>query len=230
VAGGADEVGIITAVAFNALRAALASGFEDSPERASRPFDAARTGFVLSGGSGVLVLEALASARARGARPLLEIVGFGANSDDHDMVLPEPSGKSAADCMVAALTDAGVDASEIDYVNAHGTGTPFGDAAEIAALRSVFGNAVPPFSSTKSLGGHALGAAGGLEAIHSLLMMRDGFLAASANVEQPDPAAEGLDLLREVRIQPSRLHLSNSFGFGGTNATLVLADAADCGQ
>ena len=222
VAGGGDEVGNITAAAFNALRAALSSGFNDRPEAASRPFDQGRDGFVLSGGAGVLVLESLDSARERGVRPLLEVAGFAANSDDHDMVLPEPSGEAAARCMVAAIRDAGFDPSRIDYVNTHGTGTPAGDIAELSALREVFGSGAPPFSSTKSLGGHALGAAGALEVIHSQLMMAGGFLAASANVDDPEPAVDGLDLVVSLRETETRLHLSNSFGFGGTNASLVL--------
>ena len=222
VAGGGDEVGNITAAAFNALRAALSSGFNDRPHQASRPFDQDRDGFVLSGGAGVLVLESLESARERGARPLVEISGFAANSDDHDMVLPEPTGRAAGRCMRAAIHDAGRTADAIDYVNAHGTGTPAGDTAELSAIREVFGgDGRPAFSSTKSLGGHALGAAGALEAIHCMLMMRGGFLAASANVETPEPAASGLDLVTSTREVETRVHLSNSFGFGGTNASVV---------
>ena len=227
VAGGGDEVGNITAAAFNALRAALSSGFNDRPEAASRPFDQGRDGFVLSGGAGVLVLESLQSARERGAEPLLEIAGFAANSDDHDMVLPEPSGEAAARCMRAAIRDASCAPADIDYVNTHGTGTPAGDIAELSAIREVFGDGGrPAFSSTKSLGGHALGAAGALEAIHCMLMMQGGFLAASANVDDPEPAVEGLDLVRSVREVSTAWHLSNSFGFGGTNASLVMRGVA----
>lgn len=223
VAGGGDEVGDITAAAFNALRAALSSGFNDRPAAASRPFDQKRDGFVLSGGAGVLVLESLASARARGVAPLMEIVGFAANSDDHDMVLPEPKGEAAARCMRAAIRDADCDPGEVDYVNAHGTGTPAGDTAELSAIRDVFGTGGhPALSSTKSLGGHALGAAGALEAIHCMLMMRGGFLAASANVDDPEPALEDLDLVETLREVETCLQLSNSFGFGGTNASLLV--------
>ena len=222
IAGGGDEVGGITAAAFSALRAALSTGFNDTPEVASRPFDSQRDGFVLSGGAGVFVLESLASARDRGAEPLLEVLGFGANSDAHDMILPEPEGRSAADCMRAALSDAELDPRDIDYVNAHATGTIAGDIAEANALRQAFPDGVPPFSAPKSLTGHALGAAGSLEVIYSMLMMKHGFLAASQNVEELDPAVAGLDLVLETRTVESQVHLSNSFGFGGTNATLIV--------
>ncbi len=179
--------------------------------------DAARDGFVISGGGGVLVLEELEHARARGAKIYAELVGYGATSDGADMV--QPSGEGAVRCMRQALQ--GVQGS-IDYINAHGTSTPVGDAMELQAIKEVFGSRVPVISSTKSLTGHALGAAGAQEAIYSLLMMEHGFICASANIDQLDPAADGLPIARE-RVDGVTLNavLSNSFGFGGTNAALV---------
>jgi 3-oxoacyl-[acyl-carrier-protein] synthase-1 len=168
-----------------------------------------------------VVVENRARALARGARVRAEIAGFGANSDGFDLVLPEPTGARAAECMALALADAGAAPAEVDYVNAHATGTPAGDRAEAAALRRLFGDRLPALSSTKSLGGHALGAAGAQEAIHCLLMLQHGFMAGSANVDDPDPAVVGLPLLTQSRDAPIRSALSNSFGFGGTNASLM---------
>jgi len=215
-AGGGEEVHWTMSVLFDAM-GALSSKYNETPERASRPYDADRDGFVISGGGGVLVLEELEHAKARGAKIYAELVGYGATSDGYDMV--QPSGEGAARCMRQALATVEV---PVDYVNAHGTSTPVGDVKELEALRAVFGEAVPPVSSTKSLTGHALGAAGVNEAIYSLLMMRHGFIAASANIERLDPAAEGFPIVRET-VTDARLDcvMSNSFGFGGTNATLV---------
>jgi len=215
-AGGAEEVHWASTVMFDGM-GALSSSFNERPEAASRPYDVDRDGFVISGGAGMLVLEELEHARARGARILAELVGYGATSDGADMV--QPSGEGAARCMRLALQ--GV-TRPIDYLNTHGTSTPVGDLKELEAVREVFGSASPPISSTKSLTGHALGAAGVNEAIYSLLMMEHGFVCASANIDQLDPAASDLDIVRERR-DGVRLDavMSNSFGFGGTNATLV---------
>jgi 3-oxoacyl-[acyl-carrier-protein] synthase-1 len=215
-AGGAEELHWSQTVMFDAM-GALSSKYNATPEKASRAYDADRDGFVIAGGGGMVVVESLEHAQARGARILAEIVGYGATSDGADMVAP--SGEGAARCMRQAL--ATVD-SPIDYINTHGTSTPVGDVAELGALKEVFGAKVPPFSSTKSLSGHSLGAAGVHEAIYCLLMMEHGFIAGSANVETVDPAAEGLPLVRQSRDAVLNTVMSNSFGFGGTNATLVL--------
>ncbi len=222
VAGGGEEVNDFVAAAFSTLRLALSTRYNDTPERASRPYDAGRDGFVISGGAGIVVLEELEAAQRRGARVRCEIAGFGANSDGYHMVLPEPSGEQAAACMTAALDDAGMEPSDVAYINTHGTSTPQGDIAEVKALRRVFGSRVPPFSSTKSLTGHGLGAAGALELVFCAGMIERSFLAPSINVDEPDPEVSGLPLVTEAREWPVATALSNSFGFGGTNATLVL--------
>ncbi|MBL8289975.1 MAG: beta-ketoacyl-ACP synthase I [Rubrivivax sp.] len=217
-AGGGEEESWELSLLFDAM-GAMSSGFNDRPQQASRAFDAARDGFVIAGGGGMLVLEALEHAQARGAPILAELVGYGATSDGHDMVAP--SGEGAVRCMRQALATV---RQPVDYINAHGTSTPVGDAAELNAVRVVFGDStVPAISSTKSLSGHSLGAAGVQEAIYSLLMMQHGFAAASANIDNLDPAAEGLPVLRERRDAPLATVMSNSFGFGGTNASLVFA-------
>lgn len=215
-AGGGEELHWTMTVLFDAMPA-LSSKFNDTPEQASRAYDVDRDGFVISGGGGVLVLEALEHARARGAKIYAEFTGYGANSDGYGMV--QPSGDGAARCMELGLN--GIDAP-IDYVNTHGTGTPVGDERELQAIRKVFGNRVPAFSSTKSLTGHSLGAAGVHEAIYSLLMLENDFICASANIKKLDPEADGMPVVLE-RQDDVRLNyvLSNSFGFGGTNATLV---------
>jgi len=215
-AGGGEDVHWGSTVMFDGM-GALSSAYNDTPEKASRPYDANRDGFVISGGAGILVLEELQHAQARGARILAELVGYGATSDGADMV--QPSGEGAVRCMRLALQDV---KRPIDYLNTHGTSTPLGDIKELEAVREVFGDTSPPISSTKSLTGHALGAAGVNEAIYSLLMMEHGFICASANIDQLDPAANGMDIVRDGR-DGVRLGavMSNSFGFGGTNATLV---------
>ena len=215
-AGGAEEVHWGSSVMFDGM-GALSSAYNDTPEKASRAYDANRDGFVISGGAGILVLEELEHARARGATILAELTGYGATSDGADMV--QPSGEGAVRCMRMALQDV---RRPIDYLNTHGTSTPLGDLKELEAVREVFGTRAPPISSTKSLTGHALGAAGVNEAIYSLLMMQNDFICASANIEQLDPAAEGLDIVRERRDGVTlNTVMSNSFGFGGANATLV---------
>ena len=216
-AGGGEEVHWSLTVLFDAM-GALSSKFNDTPERASRAYDKDRDGFVISGGAGAVVLEELNQAQARGAKIYAEIIGYGATSDGADMVAP--SGKGAVRCMKMAL--AGLGNTKIDYINAHGTSTPVGDIIEIDAMREVFGEEMPRISSTKSLSGHAQGAAGVHESIYSLLMLEHDFLAASANIEELDPGAEGVPIVRE-REDAAGLNciLSNSFGFGGTNATLA---------
>jgi 3-oxoacyl-[acyl-carrier-protein] synthase-1 len=217
-AGGGEEVHWTMSVMFDAM-GALSSRYNDAPSTASRPFDVNRDGFVISGGGGVLVVEELQHAKARGAKIYAELVGYGATSDGYDMV--QPSGEGAVRCMQQALSMAGD--AKVDYINAHGTSTLVGDTRELQALRTVFGSgAVPRVSSTKSLTGHALGAAGVNEAIYSLLMMQNGFIAASANIDEIDPAIADANIAR-TRIDgvDINLALSNSFGFGGTNATLV---------
>ena len=215
-AGGGEEVHWSTSVMFDA-RGALSSSYNDRPESASRAYDANRDGFVISGGAGVLVLESLSHAEARGAPVYAELVGYGATSDGHDMV--QPSGDGAARCMVQALQS--VD-GPIDYLNAHGTSTPVGDIAELGAIRQVFGDQMPSISSTKSLTGHALGAAGVNEAVYALLMLREDFISASANIQELDPMAEGYPIVRELQVDAGlNQGMSNSFGFGGTNCTLV---------
>jgi len=215
-AGGGEEVHWSTSVMFDAM-GALSSSYNDRPESASRAYDANRDGFVISGGAGVLVLESLSHAEARGAPVYAELVGYGATSDGHDMV--QPSGDGAARCMVQALQS--VD-GPIDYLNAHGTSTPVGDIAELGAIRQVFGDQMPSISSTKSLTGHALGAAGVNESVYALLMLREDFISASANIQELDPMAEGYPIVRELQVDAGLNQvMSNSFGFGGTNCTLV---------
>lgn len=216
-AGGGEEEHWTLSCLFDAM-GALSTQYNDTPEKASRPYDKARDGFVIAGGGGMLVLEELEHAKARGAKIYAELVGYGATSDGHDMVAP--SGEGAVRCMRQAM--AGVDGT-IDYINTHGTSTPVGDVAELKAIREVFGDSTPPMSSTKSLTGHSLGATGVQETIYSLLMMEHGFIAASANVEELDDQAAGFDIVTRLRdgVSVDRV-LSNSFGFGGTNACLVL--------
>ena len=216
LAGGGEEESEGLTVMFDAM-GALSSKRNLEPGKASRAYDADRDGFVIAGGGGMVVLEELEYARARGAKILAEVVGYGATSDGADMVAP--SGEGAVRCMRQAL--ATVD-TPIDYLNTHGTSTPLGDLIELNAVREVFGGSIPPISSTKSLSGHSLGAAGVHEAIFCLLMLQRGFIAGSVNVDTVDPEAEGLPLVRESRDAPLRTVLSNSFGFGGTNASLVL--------
>ncbi len=215
-AGGGEELHWTLTLLFDAMPA-LSSNYNDTPTRASRPYDVNRDGFVIAGGGGVLVLEELEHARARGAEIYAELVGYGATSDGYDMV--QPSGEGAVRCMQLAMKDLDV---PINYINAHGTSTPVGDTRELEAIKEVFGSDIPPISSTKSLTGHSQGATGVHEAIYSLLMMKHDFISASANIEDLDPEAEGVPIARE-RIDNAGLNcvLSNSFGFGGTNASLA---------
>jgi 3-oxoacyl-[acyl-carrier-protein] synthase-1 len=216
-AGGSEELDWTLSVLFDAM-GAMSSKYNDTPQKASRAYDADRDGFVIAGGAGVLVLEELEHAKARGARIYAEVAGYGATSDGYDMVAP--SGEGAARCMRQALATV---KAPVDYINPHATSTPVGDLKEIEALREVFGDKCPPISATKSLTGHSLGAAGVQEAIYSLLMLNNDFICESANIEKLDPDFEGMPIMRERRDNAGLgCVLSNSFGFGGTNATLVM--------
>ena len=216
-AGGCEELDWTLSVLFDAM-GAMSSKFNDTPQKASRAYDADRDGFVIAGGAGVLVLEELEHAKARGAKIYAEVAGYGATSDGHDMVAP--SGEGAMRCMKMALETC---KAPIDYINPHATATPVGDLKEIEAIRDVFGAKCPPISATKSLTGHSLGAAGVQEAIYSLLMMQNGFICESANIETLDPAFADMPIVRERRDNVKLgAVLSNSFGFGGTNASIVL--------
>jgi 3-oxoacyl-[acyl-carrier-protein] synthase-1 len=216
-AGGGEELHWGMTAQFDAM-GALSTHHNDTPHSASRPYDAGRDGFVIAGGSGMLVLEEYEHAKARGARIHAELVGYGVTSDGADMVAP--SGEGAVRCMRMAMRDL---SAPVDYINTHGTSTPLGDIVELQAVREAFGATVPPLSSTKALTGHSLGAASVHEAIYSLLMLRDGFMAGSANIAELDPRAEGFPILRESREARLDTVMSNSFGFGGTNASLVFA-------
>jgi 3-oxoacyl-[acyl-carrier-protein] synthase-1 len=221
-AGGGEELHWTMTLLFDAM-GALSSKYNDTPEQASRAYDAARDGFVISGGGGMVVLEELEHAKARGAKIYGEVTGYGATSDGYDMVAP--SGEGAVRCMQQALENV---SAPVDYINAHGTSTPVGDLKELEAIREVFGDQIPDITSTKSVTGHALGAAGVNEAIYSLLMMEEGFLSPSANINELDPGAEGMPIVTELKDNVTlNTILSNSFGFGGTNACLVFQRYSD---
>ena len=215
-AGGCEELDWTLSMLFDAM-GAMSSGYNDRPTKASRAYDRDRDGFVIAGGAGVLVLEELEHAKARGAKIYAEVAGYGATSDGYDMV--QPSGEGAVRCMNMALATC---KAPIDYINPHATSTPIGDIKEIEAIREVFGAKCPPISATKSLTGHSLGATGVQEAIYSLLMMQSGFICESANIENIDPAFEDMPIVRERKDNVALgAVLSNSFGFGGTNASVV---------
>ena len=217
-AGGGEELDWTLSNLFDAM-GAMSAKYNDTPQKASRAYDAGRDGFVIAGGGGMLVLEDYERAKARGAKIYAEITGYAANSDGFDMVAP--SGEGAERCMKLALEQAG--GRRIDYLNPHGTSTPVGDVKEMEAVRRVFGDAAPMISSTKSLTGHSLGAAGVQEAIYCLLMMQGGFACESANIETLDPAFEDLPILRARKDVQLETVMSNSFGFGGTNGCLILS-------
>ena len=221
-AGGAEEEHWTMSSLFDAM-GALSTKYNDTPEKASRAYDADRDGFVIAGGGGVIVLEEYEHAKARGAKIYAELTGYGATSDGYDMVAP--SGEGAVRCMQLATATV---KAPIDYINAHGTSTPVGDLAELGAVKKAFGDNVPVVGSTKSLSGHSLGAAGVQEAIYCLLMMENDFIAASANIENLDPEATGVPIIRERKDNAGlKTIMSNSFGFGGTNASLVFEKLAD---
>ena len=213
--GGGEELDWSLSALFDAMTA-LSSKYNESPQSASRAFDQSRDGFVIAGGGGVIILEALEHAKARGAKIYAELVGYGATSDGHDMV--QPSGEGAQRCMEMAMKTV---ESQIEYINAHGTSTPVGDTAELTAVKNVFGDKLPFISSTKSLTGHSLGAAGVHEAIYTLLMMQNNFMCKSAHIDNLDETAKDMNVLIEKKEGPFDLAMSNSFGFGGTNASLV---------
>jgi 3-oxoacyl-[acyl-carrier-protein] synthase-1 len=217
-AGGCEELDWALSNLFDAM-GAMSAGYNDRPTKASRAYDKDRDGFVIAGGAGVVVVEELEHAKARGAKIYAEIVGYAANSDGYDMVAP--SGEGAVRCMKLAMSTVH---APIDYLNPHGTSTPVGDAKEMDAVRAVFGDKAPLISSTKSLTGHSLGAAGAQEAIYCLLMMQNNFACESANIDEIDPAFADLPILRQRRdgIQLNTV-MSNSFGFGGTNGCLVMS-------
>ena len=214
-AGGSDEEHWTQTSMFDAM-GALSTKYNETPETASRPYDVNRDGFVVANGAGLVVVEELEHARRRGARIHAEIVGYGATADGYEMVAP--SGEGAKRCIAMATRNL---EEPVDYINAHGTSTPLGDIVELDAIREVFGAEIPPISSTKSLSGHSLGAAGVHEAIYSLLMLQHNFIAGTANIDELDPRAEGMNIVRENRDQPLQTVLSNSYGFGGTNGCLV---------
>ena len=214
-AGGSDEVHFAMTAMFDAMTA-LSSKYNNTPETASRPYDKSRDGFVISGGGGVLVLEELEYAKARGAKIYAEITGYGATSDGYDMVAP--SGEGAIRCMKMALKTS---RNKIDYLNTHGTSTPVGDITELKAVGEVFKNNIPKISSTKSLSGHSLGATSVHEAVYCLIMMKNNFISASANINDLDDEARNFPIVRKVEKETLQAVMSNSFGFGGTNATLV---------
>ncbi|WP_270374103.1 beta-ketoacyl-ACP synthase I [Marinicauda sp. Alg238-R41] len=216
-AGGGEELEWSLSNLFDAM-GAMSSGYNETPEKASRPFDKNRDGFVIAGGAGIVVLEEYERAKARGATIYAEILGYGATSDGYDMVAP--SGEGAARSMKLALDEAG--GRTVDYINPHATATPVGDIAEARAIREVFGAKPPLISGTKSMTGHCLGGAGVQEAIYCLLMMRDGFVAPSINIEEMDPEIGDLPVVTETKHQEVNTCLSNSFGFGGTNGTLIM--------
>jgi 3-oxoacyl-[acyl-carrier-protein] synthase-1 len=217
-AGGCEDIDWSMSNMFDAM-GAMSSNFNDTPAKASRAYDKDRDGFVIAGGAGIVVLEEYERAKARGATIYAEVTGYGANSDGYDMVAP--SGEGAERCMRIALEMAGN--PKIDYLNPHGTSTPVGDSKEMGAVRNVFGDDLPMISSTKSLTGHSLGAAGAQEAIYCLLMMKHGFAAESAHIENLDPEFEGMPILRQRHDGELTHVMSNSFGFGGTNGTLILS-------
>ena len=218
-AGGGEELDWTLSCLFDAM-GAMSSKYNDTPATASRAFDKTRDGFVIAGGAGVVVLEELEHARARGAKIYAEVTGYGATSDGHDMVAP--SGEGAERCMALATSTLGD--RKVSYINAHGTSTPAGDVTEVKAVRRVFGDDQPPISSTKSLTGHSLGATGVQEAIYCLLMLQHDFIAASANITELDPEIDPSEIAMK-RVDDAGLDtvISNSFGFGGTNATLALS-------
>jgi 3-oxoacyl-[acyl-carrier-protein] synthase-1 len=221
-AGGGEELDWTLSVLFDAM-GAMSSKYNDTPETASRAYDADRDGFVIAGGAGVLVLEEFERAKARGARIYAEVAGYGATSDGYDMV--QPSGEGAARCMALAMD--GLDC-KVDYINPHATSTPIGDKREIEAIREVFDGDIPAISATKSLTGHSLGAAGAQEAIYSLLMMNNGFICESANIKTLDPEFEDMPIVRQRRDNVElNCVMSNSFGFGGTNGTIIFKRAGD---
>lgn len=222
IAGGAEEVSPAFTCMFDGMRKVMSSGYNNEPQRASRAYDKNRDGFVISGGAGIVVLEEYERAIARNAPILGEIIGFGTSSDGHDIVQPDPEGMGCYRCMEIALQDAHCSPAAIDYINTHGTSTPIGDFAETVAIRKIFGDQPVRMSSTKSLTGHGIGATGAQEIIYCLLMMNEGFVTASVNIDNLDESFDGLNIVRRNENCELNTVLTNSFGFGGTNGSLVL--------
>ena len=222
IAGGGEDFDPLISSCFQGQRTSMSTGFNDTPEKASRAFDTDRDGFVISGGAGIVILEDYQRALDRGATIHAEVMGYGSTSDGHNMVAPRPDGARVADCMRLAVEDAGLKPDDIDYINTHGTSTPLGDVAELKGIRTVFGSDGPFISSTKSATGHAIGAAGVHEFIYCLSMLENGFIAPSINIEQLDPEGEDLAIVRKTLTRELGHVLTNNFGFGGTNASLAL--------
>jgi 3-oxoacyl-[acyl-carrier-protein] synthase-1 len=222
LAGGSEEISAIFTSLFDGMRSAISTSFNDDPEKASRPYDKKRDGFVMSGGAGIVVLEDLERAKSRGANVHAKVLGYGASSDGHDIIQPHPKGDGAFRCMCEAFETANCPVEKIDYINTHGTSTPAGDITEAIAIHRVFGDYKVPISSTKSLSGHGIGACGAQELIYCLLMMENNFISASVNIEERDPALPDLDIVTENREAVLEKVLLNSFGFGGTNACLLI--------
>ncbi len=223
LAGGADEVSSIMTANFDGMRSALSNNFNHTPAKASRPYDIKRDGFVISGGAGIVIVEEFEHAKKRNAPIYAEVIGYGASSDGHDIIQPHPEGEGAYRCIKEALAMARCNPEDIDYINTHGTGTPAGDVAECRAIKRIFGNYRVPISSTKSLTGHGIGASGAQELIYCLLMMNNGFITASVNIEELDPEFIGFDIVLKNRDRQLHKVLTNSFGFGGTNACMIVA-------
>jgi len=221
IAGGGEEINEIGAAGFCAMRLAVSTHYNDTPNIASRPYDLNRDGFVISGGGGILVLEELSKAKSRGAHIFAEIISFAANSDTTNMILPEANGHAITQCMLDAINKANITPGDIDYINTHGTSTIEGDLAEVNAIRKIF-STPPPFSSTKSMTGHALAASGVCELIYSIAMLEDKFIAPSINIENIDPKFAGLPIVTKTVFKPIDVIMKNSFGFGGTNAVILL--------
>lgn len=222
LAGGSEEVSAIFTSLFDGMRSAISTSFNEVPERASRPYDKRRDGFVMSGGAGIVVLEDSGHAKSRDANVHAKVLGYGATSDGHDIIQPQPEGDGSFRCMCEALEKANCRIEEIDYINTHGTSTPAGDMAEAIAIQRMFGDYKAPISSTKSLSGHGIGACGAQELVYCLLMMENKFISASVNIEERDPALPNLDIVTENREAVLQKVLSNSFGFGGTNACILI--------
>lgn len=222
LAGGADEISPTITCMFDGMRKVMSSSYNDNPEKASRPYDRDRDGFVISGGAGIVILEEYEQALARNAPIYGEIVGFSASTDGHDIVQPDPQGNGGYRCMSEAISAAGCSPDQIDYVNTHATSTNAGDLAEIRAINKIFGKHTVKISSTKSLTGHGIGAAGVHELIYCLLMMREGFIAASANIENRDSDFDDVNIVTKNESHDLNMVLTNSFGFGGTNGSLVI--------
>lgn len=222
IAGGAEDASVIMALIFDNMRMAISRGFNSEPRKASRPYDKRRDGFVISGGGGTVIVEELEHAKARGAKIYAEIIGYGATSDGYDIILPHPNGEGAYRCIQQALASADCAPDDIDYINTHGTSTQAGDLSEAKAIKKIFNGYLVPLSSTKSLTGHGIGAAGVQELIYCVLMLQKNFITASINIEELDPEFEDLKIVTENIDARLNTILTNSFGFGGTNASMII--------